>query len=229
MIPIAVGKTSTYHKMSRTLDVEGWSRRQHFQFFKDFDYPFFNVCVNVDVTELHTLARSSPAHSFFVGLHYALARAANELECMRFRTSGDDVIVHDYVDIGTIVLRDDEAFAFCYLDYHAEYHLFSTNASGAIARAKVDDGALEPADWKSDIIHCTVLPWISFTSFAHARRINTQDSVPKIAAGKYFRSGDKILMPLSVEVHHGMMDGLHVGRYYEVLQRVLDSAAVWPE
>jgi chloramphenicol O-acetyltransferase type A len=30
-------------------------------------------------------------------------------------------------------------------------------------------------------------------------------------------------MPLSVQGHHALMDGLHVGRYYEQVQAYLDE------
>ena len=33
-------------------------------------------------------------------------------------------------------------------------------------------------------------------------------------------------MPVSVEVHHALVDGLHVGRFYEMFQARLDAAGV---
>jgi chloramphenicol O-acetyltransferase type A len=33
------------------------------------------------------------------------------------------------------------------------------------------------------------------------------------------------MMPVSVEVHHALVDGLHVGRFYEAFQRGLDRPA----
>jgi chloramphenicol O-acetyltransferase type A len=34
-------------------------------------------------------------------------------------------------------------------------------------------------------------------------------------------------MPLSVQVHHALMDGIHVGRYYEKFQAYLDHPGEW--
>jgi chloramphenicol O-acetyltransferase type A len=76
----------------------------------------------------------------------------------------------------------------------------------------------KPAD---DAIHFTVLPWISFTSFSHARNFGREDSVPKIAFGKFTEQNGRVLLPFSVEVHHALMDGLHVGRYLARLQELL--------
>jgi len=71
------------------------------------------------------------------------------------------------------------------------------------------------------MIHFTTLPWVSFTSFAHARKHDPGDSVPKVAFGKFTEEGGRVLLPISVEVHHALMDGLHVGRYLTRLEEAL--------
>jgi chloramphenicol O-acetyltransferase type A len=73
------------------------------------------------------------------------------------------------------------------------------------------------------LIYFTTLPWFSFTSFAHARKRGRGDSVPRIAFGKFVKENERTLLPFSVEVHHALMDGLHVGRYVNRLQEALDN------
>lgn len=34
-------------------------------------------------------------------------------------------------------------------------------------------------------------------------------------------------MPLSVQGHHAMMDGIHVGRYFEQVQSYLDEPSIF--
>lgn len=41
--------------------------------------------------------------------------------------------------------------------------------------------------------------------------------------GNYFKEGDVLQMPLSVQGHHAVMDGIHMGRYYEKIQAYLDQ------
>ncbi|MBR6451907.1 MAG: chloramphenicol acetyltransferase, partial [Lachnospiraceae bacterium] len=43
--------------------------------------------------------------------------------------------------------------------------------------------------------------------------------------GKYFAAPNdpnKILMPVSSQTHHGLMDGVHVGKFYIQLQEACD-------
>src|SRR5882762_10630554 len=82
------------------------------------------------------------------------------------------------------------------------------------------DGAFRPNP-REDMIHFTTLPWVSFTSFSHARNWGREDSVPKIAFGKFMKADGRTLLPFSVEVHHALMDGLHVGRYVARLEEAL--------
>ena len=83
--------------------------------------------------------------------------------------------------------------------------------------------ALDPQDHRDDLLHYSVLPWISFTSFSHARRHRADDSVPKIVFGRYRGDAGAERMPVSVEVHHALVDGLHVGRFLDRMQARLNA------
>jgi chloramphenicol O-acetyltransferase type A len=87
-------------------------------------------------------------------------------------------------------------------------------------------GAFRP-DPSDDRIHFTTLPWLSFTSFSHARNWRREDSIPKIAFGKFVKENQRTLLPFSVEVHHALMDGLHVGRYVSRLEETLADAEAY--
>ena len=69
--------------MAKYLDIESWYRRPAFHFFKGYDNPFFNVCVQMDVTALLDLTRSTKGLSFTLAYHYLALKAVNELEPCR--------------------------------------------------------------------------------------------------------------------------------------------------
>ena len=41
----------------KTINKANWNRLKHFSFFNHFDYPHFNICANVDITELRRFAK----------------------------------------------------------------------------------------------------------------------------------------------------------------------------
>jgi len=73
------------------------------------------------------------------------------------------------------------------------------------------------------VAYFSAIPWVKFTSVEHAMNSKVPDSVPKIAFGKWEERDGKKFMPVSVHVHHALMDGLHVGQFYEMLQELLNE------
>jgi chloramphenicol O-acetyltransferase type A len=85
---------------------------------------------------------------------------------------------------------------------------------------------LEANPEKDDVLYMSPIPWVSFTSFSHPMQLHPADSVPRFAWGKYFKERDTLKMPLSVQGHHAVMDGIHMGRFYEKLQDYLHHPEV---
>lgn len=209
--------------MAQQLDIGNWHRRHHFEFFKDYDLPFFNLCADVDVSKLYAWSREEGGPSFFLASFYLSLRAANEVEPFRYRLTGDSVVVHDVIHGGTTTLRDDETFGFAYFDYGLSYKIFEVEGLEVLSQVRATTGPLNDRPGRDDLIYYSIIPWVHFTSFAHARKLGTGDSIPKIVFGKHSDKAGARLMPVSVEVHHALMDGLDVGRFFERFQALLDD------
>lgn len=205
----------------KIVDPKTWNRRAAYDYFKDYDDPFFNLTANVDVTALLGFCRKNGLSFSLASLFFSIT-AANGVRELRRRIKGDDVVEFDEIHATQTILTEDEAFSFCFYENRSdlfEYDRAGREAGEHYAKLKsfdVESGRL-------DLIYYSVIPWISFTSFKHAVRFNNKNSVPRMVFGKYFRDGERWLMPHSVEVHHALVDGLHVGRYFESLQRYFDS------
>jgi chloramphenicol O-acetyltransferase type A len=208
--------------MAEYLDVTKWARRDLFQFFLNFDNPYFNICTSVDVTRLLELVRGRPDISVTLAYHYFALRVANEIEPFRYRLREGKVLVHKVINGGTTVLQPDESFNFAYFEYQKDFEKFIGAAQQAVTEVQTGDQPFYPRP-DDDAIHFTTLPWVSFTSFAHARNWGREDSVPKIAFGKFVKDNDRVRLPISVEVHHALMDGLHVAKFLIRLEELLSK------
>jgi chloramphenicol O-acetyltransferase type A len=206
--------------MPNYLDLESWGRRQLFDFFRRYDQPYFNVCTRLDVTNLVELLRNLPGTSVSLTYHYFALRVANAIEPFRYRLKDDQVLVHDVIHGGSTVLMPNESFSFAYFDYDEDFRRFLSGAKEAVESVRTGDGVLRPTP-RDNLIYFTTLPWFSFTSFAHARNSERGLSVPRIAFGKFLKENGRVQLPFSVEVHHALMDGLHVGKYLNRLQEAL--------
>jgi chloramphenicol O-acetyltransferase type A len=209
----------------RRLDLATWNRREHYAFYRAYDNPYFNLCAPVDVTRLLERSRSEGGPTFFLASLWASLAAVNEIEELRYRIRGDHVVVHERVHGGSTVLVPDGTFRFGYFDYDSDFWTFAGGAASVLERVRAEMGPLEARPERDDMIHYSIIPWVAFTSFSHARRWGTDDSVPKVVFGRHHRVEDANQMPVSIEVHHALVDGLHVGRFFERFQHHLDELA----
>jgi chloramphenicol O-acetyltransferase type A len=203
----------------RTIDMQTWSRRNHFKFYTTFEHPHFSMCANVDTTTFHPFVKRN-GYSFTVSMVYVISLASNAIPEFRHRIRGDQVVEHEVVHPGFTVLSDDDLFKFCDLEHVENYSKFSTDAKRKIAEAKAQSD-LEVIPGKDDVLFMSSIPWVSFTSFTHPMPVHTSDSIPRYAWGKSFQEGSAMKMPLGVQGHHAVMDGIHMGRFYEKVQEYL--------
>ncbi|MHC9538077.1 MAG: CatA-like O-acetyltransferase [Vulcanimicrobiota bacterium] len=204
----------------RRIDLEKWERKEHFMLFMTFDEPFFGICTNIECTKTYQMAKEQNI-SFFLLYLYRSLEAANDIEVFRYRTEDDGVVCYDCVHASTVVNRDNGTVGFSYITFYRDLPTFLKEAAQAVEIARNETG-LRPAIRNENVIHYTTIPWIQFTSFSHARRFGKLDSIPKIAFGKMYGEGEKLMMPISIHVHHALMDGRHVAEYLERFQQLLN-------
>ena len=205
--------------MLKYIDLETWPRRELFNFFINYANPYFNVCTKVDVTRLLSMVRNRGVR-ISSAVHYFGLRAANDVEPFRYRLQDRKIVVYEVINGGTTVLLPNESFAYAYFDYDVDFEKFVTGMNKSVDEVRNGDGVLKPS-MRDDLIYHTTLPWFSFTSFAHARTPGRGDSVPRLVFGKFTEEGERVMMPISVEVHHALVDGLHVGRFLSRLEEAL--------
>ena len=209
------------------LDLNAWPRRSAFEFFRAFDIPWFNICTRVDVARLKQAVQASGVGSIWLAYHFIAIRLANDIEAFRYRLEGERVRVHDKVHGSTTVLRGDQSFGFATLEHQADYATFAAQAGAALELARQPGAAFEPTQLGAAAVHMTTLPWMHFSSYSNVRQRGAHESIPKIAFGRIDAEGERLWMPLSVEVHHALMDGLHVGRFIEGFEAALQSPDDW--
>jgi len=209
----------------RRIDLQSWPRRQHFELFSGFAYPYFNLCADVDVAGIVGAVKEQRS-SFTTLLIYCLARAANEIPELRQRIRDGAVIEHRVVHPSVTVLTTEDLFSFSFFEYAENAATFVRSAMKAIECAR-EDPSIKDDPTRDDFLFMTAIPWVSFNSMMHPVPLSPPDSVPRIAWGRYRVEGDRTPMPLSLHAHHGLVDGIHVGRFFARVQELIDDVASW--
>lgn len=207
--------------MFREVDIAGWERRTTYEFFRDYSDPYFNIAASLDTTRLYRFCKDNGLAFSLAALFFSL-QTANAIREFRLRLLDGGVVEFDEIHATQTILNDDDTFSFCYFPRNDDIFEFDRAGRAAVKKYK----ALKTFDVESDridLIYYSVIPWVSFTSFKHASRGDNRMSVPRMVFGKLFDEGDRKIMPFSVEVHHALMDGIHVGKYFELFQEKLNS------
>ncbi|WP_315081764.1 chloramphenicol acetyltransferase [uncultured Clostridium sp.] len=207
----------------KLIDIENWKRKDHYNFFRQVDYPHFNICGNIDITKFYKHIKENEL-PFFISILYASTKTANSIKEFKLRIRGDKVIEHETVNPSFTIITEEEVFSFCRSNYTDNFNEFKTNTLKEIEIVK-NNINIEDEPGQDDLLYITSIPWVSFTNITHPIQMNPVDSIPRIAWGKYFEEGSNIKLPISVDVHHALVDGLHIGQYFNIIQEILDNPA----
>ena len=206
--------------MKQKLDIETWKRKAHFRFFSTFEEPFYGICAAIDCTEAYSVAKSQGISVFLYCLHRSLL-AIHRSEPFKYRIENDEVLIYERIDAAITVARDNGTFGYGHIAYSENLQEFLEAANCEVERVRgLTD--LVPSGVNNTILY-SALPWIDFTSLSHARKGSFADSRPRISFGKMTENSGKRSMPVSIHVHHALVDGLDVGQYLECFQGVMNQ------
>jgi len=207
--------------MKQKLNLDTWNRKEHFLFFKQMEEPFFGITTTIDCTIAYEKAKEFGI-SFFTYYLYKTLNAVNKIEPFRYRIINDEVYVFDQIDVSATILREDKTFGFSYMNYSEDIHEFAKIVTLEIERVQNTEGLFTRL-FPENLIHFSALPWVNFSSFSHARSFTFPDSCPKISFGKMMDENGKKTMSMSVHVHHGLLDGYHVGEFVALFEKLMND------
>ncbi|MCK8519985.1 chloramphenicol acetyltransferase [Aquimarina sp. D1M17] len=208
--------------MRTAIDLENWNRKEHFEFFGGFDEPFFGITTTVDFSKGYQKIQDLGYPYFLFYLHKSLL-AANTIEPFRYRIENDQVYLYDKIHASPTIGREDHTFGFSFIEFDEDFTSFVDKGQQEINEVKSSTGLRNNDNAKRiDTVHYSSIPWYSFTGLTHARHFQYKDSIPKISFGKYTKEGKALQLPIAIYVHHGLMDGYHIGAYLEEFQRLLN-------
>ena len=207
--------------MKKELALEHYDRLEQFEFFKDFEEPFFGITATVNCKKAYQYCKARQ-YSFYAYYLHAANTAANAIPNFRQRLQGDRLIEYACIHASTTMIRPDHTFGFAYVEHASDFSTFLAHYTREKNRIHSTRN-LMPDTMTNQVIHYSALPWIATTSVSHARKFSATDSCPKITFGKYVAAGNELKLPVSVHAHHALADGYHVGLFFQKLEELLNE------
>lgn len=202
------------------INLETWERRASFHFFKNFTEPYHGVCLRIDCTATYHYAKQHCLSVFLSLLHRSLV-AAHQVENFRTRIVDGIVWRYEQINAGSAVGRANGTIGLGHYQFRPHIDEFVREASIELDRVRQKDDIERYPE--PNLIRYSVLPWFDFTSISHARDFSLEDSAPRLTFGKITEADGRCTMPLSIHVHHALVDGLHVAQFVEKFQHSLDA------
>ncbi|MCI8417003.1 MAG: chloramphenicol acetyltransferase [Lachnospiraceae bacterium] len=201
------------------IDVSTWERAMHYEIFRNSAQPQYCVTFDVDVTNfLHQIRKKG--YSFTFSFVYAVSKCANEMEAFRCRFVDGKPAIYDTIHTSFTYLRKDtELFKVVNVPMQDTLEDYVALAK----KTEETQTVYFTGPMGNDIFQFSPFPWVSYTHISHTESGKKDHATPLFDWGKFYEKDGKILMPFSVQVHHSFVDGIHIGKLAEKLQRYLDT------
>lgn len=205
------------------LNMETYKRKNHFEYFNSLAFPYVGLTVNVDITDLLKTIKEKKL-PLFLSICYCVSKAANRVPEFRQRILNNQIVEYDYCLTSHTVALNDGTYCYCDLDSNRSFEDYIRYAVNEQEKAKQRNSINEEADDILGKIFISTIPWVSYTALVNPTPVPA-DSNPRITWGKYFIQNEKVLLPVSVLCHHALVDGLHISKFYDFLNKEMAAVA----
>jgi len=205
------------------IDMEKYPRRAHFDYFRSLPYPYVGVTQPVDVTRLVQFCRGQGV-SFYLTMLHAAALAADDVPEFRRRIRNGAVVEYDECPTSHTELLDSGAYCYCTVHHHLPWAEYIRQAELARQRCR-EAASIEEDEDAESMYFISALPWLHYTALIQPAA-GGDESNPRITWGKYEADAQgRLMLPVTVLLHHGLADGLHLAQFYRQLEQQIAEIA----
>lgn len=199
----------------KVIDEKTWNRAMHCMVFRNSVEPAFCVTFEADITNFKRMVKEQEGLSFTLAMVYAVCKCANEIEAFRYRFLDGQVILFEKIDTAfTYLDKDTKLFKVVNVPMIDDLKEYCELAMKTVNEQKeYFTGPLV-----NDVFQCSSMPWVTFTHISHTNSGKKDNATPLFDWGKYYEKDKRIIIPISVQVHHSFVDGIHIGEFVEKLQ-----------
>jgi len=127
----------------------------------------------------------------------------------------------------TIFNKETETFSDIWVKYDDSFNKFYENYNKEVDLYKDSKKLTPQLNTPQNVFPISSLPWVSFTGFNLNIFADSRFLLPIFTIGKYFEQNEKIMLPLSIQVHHAVCYGFHVSRFIGSLQDTMINYNLW--
>ncbi len=204
------------------IDKAGWQRKEYFEYYHSNVPCTYSMTVDIDITNILSKLKNKKL-KLYPFMIYGISNIVNRHQ--EFRMAIDDKNNIGYYDVMnpsyTIFHKDTETFSTIWTEYDNDFQIFYNNYVEDMNQFGNVKGMISKPFKEENTFTISSIPWTTFKGFNLNLQKGYNYLLPIFTMGKYYNQGEKILIPLSVQVHHAVCDGFHVARFINELQDLI--------
>ena len=129
------------------------------------------------------------------------------------------MVEYDRCPSSHTVALPDGTYCYCSLEVDRPFREFLPYAAAEQERVKAAP-TLEDGEDGESLFFVYCVPWLSYPALTQPTP-TPADSNPRITWGRWHRQEGRTLLPMTLLANHALVDGIHIARFYENLDREL--------
>ena len=205
-----------------TVDLSKWGRGKLFQFYIDKMKIVMSLTVDINVTNLKIYSEKTGI-GFYPLMLWAVSKAINSHDEFKYGWGKDGGLIRwDYVSPShTDFHSEDENFTKMVTEYSDDLFEFCDRVKTDRERHQNDRAVLD--DQPLNFFDVSCLPWVKYKHFDVHVFDEGKFLAPVVTWGKYERENGRLMMPLTMNIHHAVADGFHLSRFFNEVQDLINS------
>ena len=204
------------------VNYNNWTRKEAFEFFSTYDYPYAQITSSLKLGNLPILAKSRNI-SFYGLMMYMVLETLNHIEAYHYGLLENKIVY--YPSLGCSFTSIDTNNQICFSEKIPlnPFPTFMEDFYRAKVEAEQHRKRLCIKDDDSGIVYMSCVPWIDLVGMLQPMKTSIPDSIPRVTWGKYMPEHDGFRLNLNLQVHHGFQDGKQIAEFFILLQNGIDS------
>ncbi len=210
------------------IDFENWARKPYYEHYMNQVRCTYSMTANIDITDLLALTKRDGMKLYPVLLHMITTVVNQHVEFRMATDAEGNVGYWEAMSPSfTIFHEDDKTFSSIWTAYDQDFALFYKRYMEDMAQYGNVKQFAAKSDEPPNTVSISSIPWVNFSSFNLNIYNEGSYLLPIFTMGKYNKQDGRVLLPVSIQLHHAVCDGYHAGVLFEGLQNRSNHCEQW--